>query len=884
MPRDNRHKFILTILFYFFLNPVFPQFNLNGNAVSLGGGCYRLTQAINSQVGTAWAPNLIDLNNSFDLQFDIYLGCNNSGADGVVFGLQPVSTSAGGGGSGIGFGGITPSIGIEFDTYKNGFDPVFDHCAIVLNGDVNHNTANTVAGPIQINPNNGNVEDCNYHRIRITWDPVTQLMEVYYGCTLRLSHTFSSNVITSIFAGNSMVYWGFTAATGGFNNEHRFCIVSNPFQSTTQIDSICAGDSVQLTFTGASTHQWNTSIGISNDTIGNPYFNPSVTDTFSLTLTDSCGNSWLDTAIIHVEPDFTITLGNDTLLCPGENMTMNPNTSINTNFMYTWSNGTTADTLIPTLTGTYGVTVSDSGQVCTHNDEMDVVLMPAIQLDLGNDSILCDGDQLVLNIYQDSAYYLWQDGSTQSSFIVDSPGVYWVTKLTQCDTLQDTITFDSIPRLMLDLGNDTLLCNGQSLLLDAYNQNANYLWNTTSTDSAINVTTTNIYMVTVSSICENLSDTILVDFVGPPQNVLPPDGILCDGTQEILTVLTTDTGFLWSDGSTDDTLIVTTPGVYHLALTNLCGTAYDTVEFFGLTAPQIDLGPDVNLCPGQTATFNASYVSSNYNWSTGSIQSQITESTAGLYTVTVTNACGNFIDSVRIDTLSPPVVILPSDTTLCAGYSINIIPTLSEVDTLIWSTGTSDSILLIGEPGTYNLIGRNICGQDRDEITIDYLPEINLELGGDTGLCIGDLLIQDIRLPGLSYLWNTGSTEGLVQLEAPGEYAVTVTDTNLCQTSDTIELFLDCPWTFFVPNAFTPNNDNLNDYIGITGLNLYDLHFYVFDRWGNELFHSTSTEDKWNGAFDGTRCSQGVYVWKATFQTAEGNSYERLGHFLLFHQ
>ena len=875
---------MLLLTVFLTVQSVYCQFNLNGNAVALGGDCYRLTQAFNSQVGTAWAPTQISLNNPFDLQFDIYLGCSNSGADGLVFGLQPVSTSAGGGGSGIGFGGITPSVGVEFDTYQNGFDPAFDHCALITNGNLNHTTANTLAGPVQINPNNANVEDCNYHRIRVTWDPLIQLMEVYYGCTLRLSHTFTNNIVTTYFSGNPNVYWGFTSATGGFNNEHRFCIISNPFQSTTQIDSICAGDSVQLTYGGALYYQWNTSIGLSNDTIGDPFFSPNQTDTFSLLLTDSCGNTWNDTAIIHVEPNFTPDLGNDSTLCPSESITLHPGQSASNGYSFLWNTGAILDSLSPSMTNTYIVTVTDSIQVCSNSDTIDLVFIPSLQLNLGNDSILCDGDQIVLNVFQDSAYYLWQNGSQQSSFVVDTTGLFYVTKYSVCDTLIDSIYFDSIPIIQLDLGNDTLLCQGQQLNLTAINDSATYQWNTSSTNDNITVTTTGQYMVTVTTICEVVSDTVNTTFVSPPVALLPPDDILCAGDDLILTQLGIDSGFVWSDGSTNDTLLVNSPGTYHLTLSNFCGSSSDTIHLTGLDQPQIELGNDTNLCPGQTLTVNAYFDQSGYQWSNGDNTSTTLLNTAGTFTVTVTNFCGFDVDSIKIEMLNTPTVQLPNDTTLCPDETYELIPFTSFADSFLWSTGETDSTLMVLESGKFTLTVRNQCGSLKDFITVNYYQQTALELGTDTGHCSGDEVPFLVTTPANSYLWSTGEDTNFVLLPVPGTYFLTIVDTNNCLATDFIEMYIDCPWTFFVPNAFTPNNDGRNDSIGVSGINLFDLEFSIFDRWGNALFTSTSTQQLWDGKVDGESVSQGVYVWRAIFKTAKGTVHERFGKILVFSQ
>ena len=129
------------------------QFFLNGSAVATNDSCFQLTPAENWQVGSIWNGELIDLNQSFEVIADVFLGCEDTeGADGMVFGLQPVSTSIGQAGGGIGFENVMPSLGVEFDTYLNADfgDPEFDHLAIIRDGILNHNVLQgSLAGPVQ---------------------------------------------------------------------------------------------------------------------------------------------------------------------------------------------------------------------------------------------------------------------------------------------------------------------------------------------------------------------------------------------------------------------------------------------------------------------------------------------------------------------------------------------------------------------------------------------------------------------------------------------------------------------------------------------------------------------------------------------------------------
>ena len=212
--------------------------------------CYTLTPGSFTQAGSVWNANKINLNNPFDFSFNVFLGCQDiNGADGIVFMLQPISTSIGSTGEGMGFSGIAPSIGITLDTWQNinRNDPVYDHISIQANGEATHGT--DLAGPIQASVSNENIEDCQWHVFRITWDPVTQWLKAYFDGHLRVESRV--DLITTIFNNDPNVFWGFTAATGGANNLQQFCTALNPnFFTNAAANSVCFGS--PITFTDSS--------------------------------------------------------------------------------------------------------------------------------------------------------------------------------------------------------------------------------------------------------------------------------------------------------------------------------------------------------------------------------------------------------------------------------------------------------------------------------------------------------------------------------------------------------------------------------------------------------------------------------------------------------
>lgn len=224
---------------------------LNGNATQDNCHCYTLTTELEFQSGSIWNKNKIDLSKPFDYFFNVYLGCKDSdGADGIVFVLQPVSTSLGSAGEGMGFQNIVPSVGVTIDTWQNfnQNDPYYDHIDIQANGDIMHGTANDLTGPVTALASGSNIEDCQWHVLEVKWQPGINLMEVFMDGALRLS--LQKDIIASIFSNDPMVFWGFTSATGGAVNFQKMCTSLDAGFYLAPHDNTCIG--TLLTFIDSS--------------------------------------------------------------------------------------------------------------------------------------------------------------------------------------------------------------------------------------------------------------------------------------------------------------------------------------------------------------------------------------------------------------------------------------------------------------------------------------------------------------------------------------------------------------------------------------------------------------------------------------------------------
>jgi gliding motility-associated-like protein len=234
------------------ISQVEHPYHVNGSAFQETCNCYTLTPDLLWQSGSMWNINKISLNEPFDFKFNIYLGCyDGDGADGIAFVLQPISTSIGAQGGGLGYDGVSPSIGVLVDTWQNyeDNDPVYDHIAIHKNGIIDHSPTTDVAQPMTALESGGNIEDCQWHTLRITWEPSAKQIKTQIDGVDRVQATI--DMVTDIFGGNPMVFWGFTAATGGAKNLQKICTSLNPGFSLPANQTSCYPE--PITFIDSST-------------------------------------------------------------------------------------------------------------------------------------------------------------------------------------------------------------------------------------------------------------------------------------------------------------------------------------------------------------------------------------------------------------------------------------------------------------------------------------------------------------------------------------------------------------------------------------------------------------------------------------------------------
>jgi gliding motility-associated-like protein len=651
-----RHVFQAGFFFLFCLMHSFiasaQNYTLNGDAVAQGSNCTILTTNTQDQSGSIWYNELLDLTQPFELDFQMYFGTTDFGADGMAFVLQTVGpTALGLSGGGFGFQNFSPSFGVEFDTYHNGDqgDITADHIAFQRNGNINHSSGNNLAGPVQANPSNFNIEDGQYHPVKITWDPLTEEIELFFDCNMVLSANV--DLVNSIFFGNTEVWWGFTGATGGSTNMHAVCLAETyVFEDNFQY-TICEGESITISANGnpEGTFLWTPSAGLSNNAIQAPIASPTSSTQYCYTYTDVCGNVSTGCVQVNLEAPPTLSAGSDDVYCENDQYTLTGAcnqadalfqwTTVNGNF----TGGTNAINAVIDAAGTYQLTATSAVLGCTSNDEVVIGETPLPNPTINSPVSKCTYDNAVLDIGTNWQSITWVDGTTSSTFTADAPGSYDVViEQNNCDATMTFVVNDIIlPNV--DLGPDQVICEGDTAWLDA----ATFVtWNTGATGALFPATLSGEYIAeaTLQGCFER--DTIEVLVQAPPYVELGSDTSYCEGQTLLLRSQEVGT---WSTGDVGDALIVIEPATYQIEVVQGPCTVIDSVAVAELPLPFVTLGADPLYCEGSSYELSAmAEFADYYTWSTGDTTETIRVEESIDLAIEVGNNCGTSTDSLFV--------------------------------------------------------------------------------------------------------------------------------------------------------------------------------------------------------------------------------------------
>jgi hypothetical protein len=430
-------------------------------------------------------------------------------------------------------------------------------------------------------------------------------------------------------------------------------VLSLPTASITGVGTLCLGDTVGLTASGAATYAWS-----SGDLTATANLSPASTTTYSVTATDvyGCQDTAQHALTVFALPVVSIS-GIDTL-CVGDSTTLVASGGQD----YLWSSGDTTASVIfaPPATSVYQVAVTDSNG-CESSDSITITINPLPVITFSGNTTICFGDTAVVTAGGGTTY-TWNTGAS-----VDNISVSPASSTTYSVTVSDAntcvrndsvhVTVNALP-LVMATGADTI-CFGDSVNLGSSGANS-YLWSNGAPFQNVTVfpanSTTYTVIGTDTNGCSN-ADSVFVLVNALPAPTISGPSQICVGSSGTFTA-SGGVNYSWSNGDNTATISVTPPlGTYTYSVTVTDGNSCSNSSSIGLTVvatPTAAVNGSAAVCAGSSATLTATG-GGTYAWNTAATTASITvtPTSTTTYTVTVTNSNGCTATATGTITVNP---------------------------------------------------------------------------------------------------------------------------------------------------------------------------------------------------------------------------------------
>lgn len=374
--------------------------------------------------------------------------------------------------------------------------------------------------------------------------------------------------------------------------------------------------------------------------------------------------------------------------------------------------------------------------------------------------------------------------------------------------------------------------------------------------------------------------------------------------------------YLYSGGNNNfqsGNILKVGPGNYNVTVKDNRGCLFNTTAKITLIDDMfLDIGIDTTSCFGipvnitpvtniGTTVFNWTPKNGNLNSSTGAYS--VTPSDTTKYFLTATYGVCQHTDSVSVNILRKPIADAGKDSIICektTAFLHGNASNLSGSVSFLWSpandltsrnTDTTTATPTTYGPHTYILevsdnYGCNFKVTDAVIVTMNAPPPA---FAGNDTICAMNLPHQLVGRGGAGYAWSPGGFLNNPNLKNPiailsrdTKFVLTVTDNAGCTAADTIDIKVFAGPTYYIPNAFTPNSDGLNDIFRAIppGIEKTD-YFRIFNRWGQLLFETHQYMKGWDGNYIGKPQPNGIYVWEIKGIDKFGRVINKIGYVML---
>lgn len=367
------------------------------------------------------------------------------------------------------------------------------------------------------------------------------------------------------------------------------------------------------------------------------------------------------------------------------------------------------------------------------------------------------------------------------------------------------------------------------------------------------------------------TDTIQIQVLPMPTFELGDDVDICPGTFATLQAGNQWESVTWSDGQQGD-IIQTGPASLTATVTfGICVTT-DDITVSEIPMPEVFLGNDTTICEGDVLILHAGVMGT---WN-DDVQSDTLEvSQADIYSFEYINGPCSVDDEIMVAVTPLPNIVITADSSFCEGTTLLI--TANAVG--LWNTGEVANAITVDDEGYYDIVVINqncskSAGIDVKQEPLPVIPDFEY-----FSICEDDSLILDATHEYNSYYnWSNGDTTSYASLQGKGFYKMNIG--NHCDTTE-VEFYIDtypCTWAIFIPTAFTPNDDEINEGWFVSGYNVTEVRVHVYNRFGDLIFFADELGEKWNPSLG---IGDDVYSYYVTAKTFDGDDFEEKGRLYL---
>lgn len=605
---------------------------------------------------------------------------------------------------------------------------------------------------------------------------------------------------------DSVQWWGTTTdtlwliLTPATDSANVRCLVSNgctttsfpaaatiealtPLNITASTSIVCSSDSITYSASGMSSYLWSSGSTDSITTVIN-------TDTIALQATTPAGCLAADSLIVQTNPSPSVTITpGDTTICTGDSILLTTSQAFPAYAWNTGSSTTTAPTTTIYGSSTVELIVQDTNG-CTASDTISITEYGPV-FSLPNDTSLCPNSSLPISSPISASSYLWSNGATTTSIVGVVGNTYslTLTDILGCSST-DSIVLSLLPTPQTVPLSDTTVCNSDTVTY-SLSGFSSYVWNSGSSDSTAWIASTgsiSFQATTVDGCLQN--DSAYITFAPlPAMFLLGNDTSICPSDSVLVSTNTNFTNYVWSNGSTAASSLVSDSGLVWVSVVDSNGCqGSDSLLVMHFSPPTVELGNDTSLCIGDSLLLQLPTAFSAYQWTNGTLADSIWGISGIAYGVTVTDTNGcQAEDSISVGELSAPAVWLGNDTSLCPSDSILIGVSAGYAATYQWNTGaSSDSIWGSGGSLYYITVVDTFGCTGSDSIIVSNLSPVGIQVDSSGVWCPGDTIELACNLSSGQFAWNTGSSMPVIEVVLPGWYSVTHVDTSGCTSGDSV--------------------------------------------------------------------------------------------------